>query len=1450
MCRTCILKVLIFCVLFVLKVNGAEYGYLFEHLSTEQGLSHGSVSGMLRDRYGFMWFATWDGINRYDGHSFSVYKPGNMENNYLASNRIEKIREDLSGNIWVFTYDSKAFRFDRYRERFDPVPGTGYDGSQVVVNDMLATASGAVWISSANQGVFLVETDKESPVLELTHFHWEGPVPLPDNHVVSMKEDCNGNIWVNTQKGIACLAPDPLTGKFSLKPFSIQVSKTFEKYTITSIYPTARCLYFGTTSGALLSYQPETRMLNEILLPNLNPISIIIGTSNGTLYIGTSGNGIFEYKEWVGKTTRHFTEHRIREVLNMHIDSKGLLWIESNEAGISKINLQTSQYRHYQQLLDVNPDLRSVAQCGLMEDAENTLWLTLKGGGFGYYNRTTDEVEYFFNKPGDKESRMSNFVNCFYKDASGVLWLSTYFKGIEKVTFIDPQFRLIQPAPQSNLSIANEVRALLEDSKGYLWVATKKQEIFLLDKDFKIVKKIDQINGRQTGMVYVMTEGPSGHIYLGTKGNGLFKLTRKGALDFDATQYLNNPSDSFSLSNNNIYSVHHDQQGRIWIGTYGGGINLMNQDQFIHQGNLFRNYPSGKAMRIRHIAEDAEGNLWMGATDGILHLNPGNKLPAEYSFHLFNKELGNVKGLTGSDVFWIFPEGNGNIWTASLGGGLAQFRYNKAKPDPLVLSTLSRADGLPSDVIFTIFADKAGILWMSTENGIASYNPRNKVVRNYNSQDGIINPVFSEASLAIRKEGQVCFGANNGVYSFKPEGLSDEQKRVNLLFTQFQLLGKEVFPGEGSVLTCTIREAKSIKLKHNQNAFGIAWAGIDYKLQSKISYAFKLEGYDPDWQFAGNNNQASYSRIPPGNYRFMVKFNNPELQELNPPISVKIEVLQPFWKTTWAYLFYLLLAIAVTEVARNIITSMIRLRNKVVIEKELTDIKLNFFTNVSHELRTPLTLILGPARELKKKEELSEKGKAYANLIEQNASRLLRLVNQLLDFRKIQSRKMELMPNKVDMIKFVNGICSSFNELALEKKIRFTVSVPATDIFAWIDEDKMASVLYNLLSNAFKFTPDNGAIEVTINESIAENAIFIEIKDSGIGIPDDEKGHLFEVFSNIKGRHDPSLPGTGIGLALSKELVQLHGGELTYLPTLGGGATFRIRLKADSGTWEQNKKSQSVIPQDASSLFNQQRENRSVVENENLPLLLVVEDNSELRDFLQLQLSGTFIVEGAADGQEGFDKAVKLLPDIILTDIMMPIMDGIQMLDKIKHTFETSHIPVILLTAKTSVESRIEGLKYGADAYLTKPFHPEQLNAQLENLMQQRVLLRECYTNRSSKEPTTTSGKVLTDKDARFLDQVRVIIEENLVNSDFKIESIYNSLAMGRSKFFDKLKGLTGLSPIDFVREFRLNHAKDLLESGTYNVTEVSYLSGFTDSGYFSKCFKERFGVNPSKIIP
>ncbi len=1414
----------------------AQLQYEFEHLSTSDGLSNGRVSAMVKDHKGFMWFSTWDGLNRFDGNSFKVYK--HLDKNGVAtSNRITTIDEDDFGNIWGQTSDGKIFRFNTLLDKFEELPGKEFDSLQIAIKSIAFMPSGDIWLLSNTSIAFRVLTDSLDNVMTIEKYQFRNQ-EQSTVYLNTIKEDQYNKIWICTNSGVKLFKRFTKNKKIIPEELPAGLELLTSSCNINAFCEVQNRVYFGTDVGRIFFYDNITGESKELEINNKQAVTCFSALENGMIFIGTAGNGIFEYTPWKNGITAHFRNEKIKHIFKLYPDSKGLLWIESLTPGISMLDLQAEKITTFTQDLDVPLDIRNASQIGIIEE-DDCLWFTFKGGGFGFYDYKTGSVESFFDEPGDPNRKFSNFVNSFYKDSEGVLWLSTYFKGVEKISFRKKNYTFLQPAPESQFSVSNEVRALLIDSKNRLWVATKDAEVFVMDSDFKIIRRISSLNGASIGRVYAMQEDKNGNILLGTKGNGLFVLSDFKSWSFKTSHYNASIRDSSSISNDNIYAIKQDSEGSIWIATYGGGLNLFEGGEFSQP--LKNKLPQG--LKIRYIEEDGSGRIWLGSTSGIYLYDKKKNIviPPE---NILGNPGSRFTNLLKNDIFWIYCDDHNIIWVASLGGGLTKLDYsNKKNPDRLVrLEHISKIDGLPSDVIFSIIGDQQGNLWMATENGVANYNSLDKTFNNYAY---LSKPsVFSEGSASRLGDGSIVFGANNGIYIFHPDQIDNSHENIPLVFSDFQLFGNSVLPQKDGVIEKDIDKVENIVLKHHQNAFTVKWAGLTYNRASDLKFSYKLEGYDEDWRIAQEQNTASYAKVPPGEYKLMVKMLGPGSQVPETLRSLNIRIKPSIWLSYQMIIVYFVLLVLLGVFLRRTTLTIIKLRNKIVVEKELNNMKLDFFTNISHELRTPLTLILGPAKEIKRSEPLTKKGNIYISLIEESTQRLLNLVNSLLDFRKIQSKKMDLNFSRISINSLISETCRSFEELAKEKNIAFEVNLSKQNCDLEIDKEKIRTVLINLLSNALKFTPRDGLVRVD-SYIISDQGVYVfRVLDNGPGITIENSEKIFQPFVSFSdcGKNQPK--GTGIGLALSKELIEMHHGDIICDTTQSSGAAFIVRLPFSREFQVSLASDKSYKPLESAPFQDIPVDVKTSSEKESL---LIVDDNEELRRFLVLNLSGRYDFFEAKDGKEGIKLARKYNPDIILSDIMMPVMDGIAMLDILKNDPDTSHIPIVLLSAKASVESKIEGLKYGADAYLTKPFNSEQLQAQLQNLIKQRSQLRNAYLSITDKKEI--SDIQITSADDSFLQTIKETIENNLTKTTFRVDDLYVATNMGRSKFSYKLKGLTGLSPIDFIKEFRLTKAMQLLKTGEYNVSEVSYLAGYTDAGYFSKSFKERFGKNPSDLL-
>jgi signal transduction histidine kinase/ligand-binding sensor domain-containing protein/AraC-like DNA-binding protein len=1405
---------------------------------------------MIKDHEGFMWFGTWDGINRFDGHNFTVYKSRPGDTSSLRNNRIDDIVEDKGGYLWLKAYDNRIYRFDKKTEQFLSIgelpPTSG--AVKPIYNKIVLTHTGQVWLITKNQGVyFIAKPDVPHPQCIRFAAGLSQSVKLPSNTINFFYEDQNSDFWVSTPNGICCLKKEA-SGNYS----SIVPDPAFTKgVNFTCVAGSGDKLWFGTDHGNLVCFQKK---LNKFSVKNVSKYrlnGLVISKKTDDLYLTTAGGEVVT----VNKSNLIANISSIQgagQLLYIYEDRSGLLWIEPEKSGVVKFDPHNKNFKVFNQKRDAYYD-RYFHFFRIFESIDNRVWISMESGGFGYYEPNTDTINYFYDEPGAEDSRFSNIIICAYLDPAGIMWLNADDKGLNKIVFERNDFNQKLLVEHTISRTDNEIRGICYDNEKRLWLASKSCKLYVIRNDKPVAISFINQQPEGLGIVYSIIQDRNGNMWMGTKGNGLFKATpvNKEQTKFKLNHFLPDQNNIYSISSNIVYSIYQDKKGRIWVGTYENGLNLIeehgDQVKFINIKNDFKNYPKGAFVKVRHLQEDASGKLWIATTDGLLVLDPDN-----YRFAKYSKISGDKTSLSKNDVQFIYRDSKNNMWLSTSGGGLNRAIGTDPFKD-LKFKVYTTEDGLPSDYIVSIAEDNNGYLWLASENGLSKFDPQKNTFRNYDSYDGLAKTGFSESSNVKLPNGDLVFGCISGYVSFNPKTIADNKISAKMVLTNLQVNNRNI-DVDGSLLKQNINHTGNITLKYNQNILGIDYAILDYR-SGKQSYQYRLTGFDKVWRDNQSQCRATYTNLPPGDYKFEVRSSNTDLYSNIPYKSVAITILPPPWRTWWAYLLYLVISLILIEVARRIAFTMLKLRQRIAVEQKLAELKLSFFTNVSHELRTPLTLILNPIEEISKKETLSQQGSEHINVVRKNARRMVRFINQLLDLRKVQSGKATLKVSRVEMVSFVKKISEYFTDVAREKQIDLNINGGIDAIDAWVDAEKLDIVVYNLLANAFKFTPNNKRIEVTISKHITSNYLTISISDQGNGVAENQLKDIFELYYEGDHGDATNLKGTGIGLALSKELIELHHGKITAKNNADKGLTVTVELQLGKEHFLADEVEFIDMPQ-VPHQFEETMEDMLFqtihVNNDhdaNVPLVLLVEDNNDLRIFLAAQLSEFYRVEQAKNGEEGLKKAIKLLPDLILSDVMMPKMNGIQMLDKLKNDILTSHIPVVLLSAKFSIESQIEGLKYGADYYITKPFQNDFLLASIESLIKQRKRIFETFLSEKKTIELKPGEIVITSHDETFLKKVIAIVEERMADPDFNIDAVAGQLNMGRSTFYKKFKSLTNIPPVEFVRNMRVKRARQLLDAGENNISEIAYTVGFNNAKYFSTCFKEHYNLSPTDYL-
>lgn len=1422
-----------------------------KHFTTTDGLSDNRITSIIKDKDGFMWFGSWVGISRFDGNKFSVFKSYPGDSSPLKSNRIDNMVEDQEGRfLWVKVYDNQIYRFDKHTNQFSELSTLLQDSliEKEIFTSILGAKDSLVWLNTRSSGIMLIKNPSgQKPSYQRFGKGKKDEYQLPSNRIVFFKVDKFRNVWIGTDTGLSL---------FTFKGLGTY-KKTILPATLSNIYFSGITqgngkMWLATTDGKLIS---TDHFINDIKVRKLSNSSlnhVLPSRTSRRIYVTSSAGELISI-DTNGKEERVSKTLDGSALSHIYEDKSGVLWIDSETYGIVRFDpqdrsllnlLPKGQYPY-------KPWKRSSIY---FQDKQGVIWVNNRENGLMFYDSELKRLKLFSSNPDINLGEITNNYSRLYYDTTGVLWIGSGHNGIQKIVFQEPAFQQQALKPQSVLRSENEIRGIYADKRDRLWFGTKDGELHVY-KNGKRLKNFLLDMPKSSAGIYSILEDQRGQIWLGTKSNGIIKAEPMNAeaSQYRAKHYFPGTGNNQKTASRTIYSLLEDHKGRLWAGSYEDGlIQIEDKDgktKFKTIESTFKSYPKGNYKRIRHLAEDARGRIWIGTTDGLLIFNPEESDPAKANFKILQKEPGNMRSLGGNDVQYIFRDSRSNMWVLTSAGGLnLAFEDENGK---ISFHNYSKKDGLPSDGLVSCQEDAQENLWIATQNGISRFNLKDRSFQNFNHNDGIHEATFSEASSTKKKDGTLVYGTAFGYLMFDPARILTHKNSVNLVFTSLYINSEQLTPGQNSSLKTDINYTDELVLDYNQNGISIEFSVLEYRSANGQNFESRLRGFDNVWRNTEGQNRATYTNLLPGDYIFEVRSLNDEVFTEAPIRSLKITILPPLWKTWWAYIIYLFIVLVFLSVVRKIIISFLKLRENIKVEKRLTDLKLNFFTQISHELRTPLTLITNPSEEVLHNEKLSNKGREYMRVVVKNAHRMVRLVNQVLDLRKVQSGNVILHVTEVEIRSFTLLVLEYFKETIDNQNITVNILTNELGIKVWVDTEKLEIILYNVIANALKFSPKNSIIAISILKEISTNTLRVEISDEGPGVKPSELDDIFKLYYEGDRLNGKPLKGSGIGLALSRELIHLHSGKIEAKNNEFRGLTINIEMKLGKEHFDLKSArflTVSQVPNGSKAEHYEISVTETTSIRNDVPTVLIVEDHDDLRAFLASKLSDFYNVTTAHDGESGVMKAIDLAPDFVLSDIMMPRLNGIQLLDKLKNTSVTSHIPVVLLTARHSIESQMEGLQYGADYYLTKPIDIELLKAALTNILKQRKKL---FQNMLNKQPVSMPDESSTISlyDKQFLQKVITIVQNQLHNSDFNIDYTAEALGMSRSAYFKKIKCLTGLAPVEFVRDIRLQKAKEFFDAGEVNVSVVSYQVGFNNPKYFSTCFKNRFNQSPSEYL-
>lgn len=1387
---------LLFC--FVsFNLHGQEDNVSFKHLTSNNGLSASNVNCIFQDFQGFIWVGTSEGLNKFDGYHFQVFKNDPRDTNSLWSNYIYSIYQDKKGQLWIGT-------------------SRGINVYNKATNTFIRNPK-----LSGQKILGIIQDENENLIIASKNLHVL--YKINNEYVEYYPQDNN--------------------------------KKSISSGNISRLYVDRKNRIWVCTHNGLNLFEHKKRIFKQF-------------TSDG------SGNSI--------------NSNNVRSVV---VDSNDVIWVGTTK-GLNEIhwldyNRDSMLVRSYEYNPDDEHSISEGTVTDLHCDEQNNLWVGTRNGGInilkldGKYSPPYIFSHYKYNKNATKGIN-NNSINCIYGDKEGNIWIGTYAGGINLYNKQPKKFQLVNDNPSPLKSINNnQVNTFLEDG-DFIWIGTE-GGLNRYNKKTKTYKNFthEKNNASSIGAnaVWSIKKNKSGTLWIGTWGGGinLFDIRKE-----NFTRYKSSPIAPNSINSNNIFSIEADMKGNLWLGTMGGGLNFFNVEH-----EIFTNYTLDNSQiasnYVEDIIENGAGELILANVNGVVVFDKQSQMIKPYVL-----PGPNPIDINSLNVWELFVDSKKNLWLGTEAGLFAVDSSQKKYKNYTIV------DGLPNNSIKSILEDKKGNLWLGTNGGLAKFIkgtrlPSKPVFNNYTIQDGLQGNEFIRRSCMQTKNGMMYFGGLNGYNFFHPDSIHINSQSSKVIITDFLLFNKIVEAGtENSPLKKHISETKEIVLNAEQTSFGFKFVSIDFQSPNNQKYAYKLKGFDTEWNHIENQREASYTSMRPGKYEFLVKVSNRDGIWNETFASVQIVIQPPFWQTTWAFIIYGSLFILVLFFYQRYTIIKINTKNKLEIEhleytkqEEINQAKLHFFTNLSHEIRTPLTLINAPVENVLKHQKLPKGAKDELKLAQINIKRLLNLVNQLLDFRKVDTNSANLKVSYGNITELITSIINAFKYQKSSNSIKFNFKNEKKEIFAWFDYEKITSVLYNLISNAVKYSIGSCCIDIEINmlkkplitektklwgsifKKKAKEVDFIEIKitDKGKGIPKNQLDKIFDRYYQIPENKLSKVKGTGIGLNICKHYIELHYGKIWAESEVGKGSSFIFQIP----TGNSHLKTEQIIREDKRFQYcegiNERVEQEQFVEQKNgvykntlskesnnndKLVVLLVEDNADLIAYLGNSLKNDYRILKAPNGMVGLELAHEHNPDIIITDLMMPELDGVEMTKKLKKDLSTSHIPVIMLTAKAYDENKIEGIESGAEAYIPKPFKVELLKAYIITILDSRKKLQEKYTQQLFVEPCEIT---INNTDKEFLKRLIEVVEENISNTEYNVNELSEAMNMSYRTLSRKVKALTNQTVNEFIKILRLKRAAFILKEGKIPIAEVSTLAGFSDPSYFGRCFRVHFGVSPTEYL-
>ncbi|KAA6326684.1 hypothetical protein EZS27_024242, partial [termite gut metagenome] len=1386
--------------------------------------------------------------------------------------KIQAIVEDKNGFLWIQTADKKVYLFDRKKECFQSL----YDDVKKHAGD-----AGILKIQRANSGDMLLltkdrkllcATSVQGKSVEIRFLHDLNSFAGKSGSVFSRNilEETNEYIsWIGTDN---CIYSYRKGKDLEQEPSNVILAeaKIHTSDILTCAFDGGTHLWVGNNTGVIYCMDPQTSMVDTYKLPDNRAVrTLLVSNDERTLYVYTGEqNELYEYDIKSNLWQKNIIGLNSETVLSAFFDKYNKIWFEEDKRGLLYYDPQSKTEKRFPFPFSQE---KSVVEMQVEDAGEKGLFVLTPTGEMLKFERESLSMIHLNQMVSfpDAPNNQPFFYNQAF-DPDGTLWLSSS-SGIYCFHFFPEQFHLLDlqtfkgGAYLEKEKMDSLVTTLFQAKDGGIWAGTRRS-VYLLNKN-RQWREILMSAGRPISDLCHIMEDSNGNFWLSTKNEGLIKATPdiQSPYGFRFVQYISNFETFSSLGSNHVSFTFQDSKGRIWVGLSENGLNLLQETagevSFNHKYNGFKQYPPyGLYTELCGMVEDNNGRIWVGTTDGLMSFDVNFNVPEDLVFETYREER-SLSVVCNDNIIMLYKDSDLRIWISLFGGGLSELTgYDKTMRKPL-FKPYGIRDGLRHGAILSIVEDNSKNIWFVTGCGVLRFDKQTERFNGYGKYDGFPNVTIEKGSALLTSAGELWLGCKEGVLVCSPDKLEYGKQNCKTFIVDFKIPGKEDYP----VMDVSIKYADKVELKHNQSTFSIEFAALDYSNRGEngVLYKYRLDGYEKEWHFNGNNRIASYAEVPSGTYKFFVQSMDESGVEWLSGSELTICILPGWWATWQAYMLYMILIIGFLAVISKPIIQIIKAKIDVYVKRQLSDLKIRFFTNLSHEIRIPFTLIKKPVRKLKEENNLSAKGKRYIGLMEKNMDQIFQLLNEILDLGKMQHDKIRLDISPVNLNKMMESFYKEFRMLSEESETTYSFHLTDEDILLWADKEKLGIGIRNVISNAFRFTPLRKSITVSTGISNDKKKCYIKIESSGGRVQEDElTPKAFAHVSQANYSWNPYHQGTGIGLLISEELINLHHGSIVIKNQEGHSILFTIELLLGKKHYNSSKVNfvdlkENSEPENFLSLLSDDKQSRQTkIKKKSIPhesagdffedsspVVLLLEENKDLANLFKCELEGKYNVVVVTNVGEGLKKINHYHPDIIVIDQVLSQISCMKLLKCIRKDFRISHIPVVILATEKDEESRIEFLHMGVIAYLTGPIEKEYLMAQMEHLQERNRQFRERVWYLMDIKESGNYVQCLTSKDIRLLEKLVRVMDENLSDSnfDFNMNDLISNTKWDYLLFKKKIEGLTGFTPMKLIKEVRLNKSTELLKNTSMSLSEIAFTLGFKNLEDYERCFFSKY---------